>query len=84
MYKLRISSKAQSEIRKISHAHQRAIILALKEIKEDPFLGKPLMRELTGRFSYRVGVYRIIYKVNRKDKSVDILTAGHRAVVYGG
>jgi len=56
--------------------------LALAEIKEEPFLGKPLARELTGKFSFRVGVYRIIYKVNKKDKVIDILTAGHRATVY--
>ena len=82
MYKLRISSRAESEIKKISHPHQKAIILALTEIKEEPFLGKPLTRELTGKFSFRVGVYRIIYKVNKKDKVIDILTAGHRATVY--
>jgi mRNA interferase RelE/StbE len=119
MYKLRISLRAENEIKKISHPHQKAIILALTDIKEDPFLGKPLTRELTGRFSYRVGVYRIIYKVNKlfcaksteypsegkfdsarsfisvarpqgirecsnkKDKTIDILTAGHRATIYG-
>ena len=82
MYKLRISSRAENEIKKISHPHQKAIILSLAEIKEDPFLGKPLTRELTGRFSFRVGMYRIIYKVNNKDKIIDILTAGHRATIY--
>lgn len=82
MYKLRISSRAENEIKKISHPHQKAIILSLAEIKEEPFLGKPLTRKLTGKFSFRVGVYRIIYKVNKKDKTIDILTAGHRATVY--
>jgi mRNA interferase RelE/StbE len=82
MYKLRISSRAESEIKKISYPHQKAIILAFAEIKEEPFLGKPLTRELTGKFSFRVGVYRIIYKVNKKDKVIEILTAGHRATVY--
>lgn len=82
MYRLRIASNAEKEIKTISHPHQKAIIFALAEIKEEPFLGKPLMRELTGRFSYRVGVYRIIYKVNKKDKVIDILSAGHRATVY--
>ena len=82
MYKLRISSKAENEIKKIPHHHQEAIILALAEIKEEPFLGKPLTRELTRRFSYRIGVYRIIYKINKKDKVIEILTAGHRATVY--
>jgi len=82
MYKVRISTKAEKEIKKIAHPHQKAIILALTEIKEDPLLGKPLTRELTGRFTYRVGIYRIIYTVNKKDKLIDILTAGHRAIVY--
>ncbi len=82
MYKLRVSSRAENEIKKITHPHQKAIILALTEIKEEPFLGKPLTRELTGKFSFRVGVYRIIYKVNKKDKVIDILTAGHRATIY--
>ena len=83
MYKLRVSSKAEKEIKKITHSHQKPIILALKEIQDDPFLGKPLRRELTGKFSYRVGVYRIIYKVNKKDKIIDVLTTGHRATIYG-
>ncbi len=82
MYKLQISSKAANEIKKISHPHQKAIILAIAEIKEEPLLGKPLTRELSGRFSYRVGVYRIIYKVNKKDKIINIVTAGHRSSVY--
>ncbi len=82
MYKIRISSRAEKEIKKISHPHQKAIIWALAEIREDLFLGKPLTRELTGRFSFRVGIYRIIYKVHKKDKIIDILTTGHRATVY--
>jgi mRNA interferase RelE/StbE len=82
MYKLRISSRAEKEIKNIPYPHQKAIILSLAEIKEDPFLGKPLTRELTGKFSFRVGMYRIIYKVNSKDKIIYILTAGHRATIY--
>ena len=82
MYKLRISLKAEKEIKKIPFPHQKAIILGWAEIKEDPFLGKPLTRELTGKFSFRVGIYRIIYKVSIKDKTIDILTAGYRAIIY--
>ncbi|OGH06112.1 MAG: hypothetical protein A2W22_04355 [Candidatus Levybacteria bacterium RBG_16_35_11] len=82
MYRLRISSRAENEIKKISRSHQKAIISALAEIKEEPFLGKPLTRELTGRFSFRVSVYRIIYKVSKKDRTIDILTIGHRSTIY--
>lgn len=82
MYKLRISAQARRMLKQISRRRQKVALLAIKEIKEDPFAGKPLTRELTGRFSYRLGVFRIIYKVNKKDEVVEIITVGHRARVY--
>jgi len=82
MYKLRISFKAKNEIKKISKTHKCAIVLALKDIKENPFSGKPLTRNLAGKYSYRVGIYRIIYIIRQRDKIVEILTAGHRSNVY--
>jgi len=69
-------------LKKLSKAYQKAIISVFEEIKEDPFTGKALTRELTGRFSFRVGFFRIIYKVNRHDKTVQIITAGHRSTIY--
>ena len=83
MFKLKVTSQAKSQLKQISKKHlQLAISNVLDEIKENPFLGKPLSRKLIGRFSYKVGVYRIIYKINEKDKIVYILSAGHRATVY--
>jgi len=83
MYKLKLTPKAKKELKIISKLHNQAISSVLEELKESPFSGKPLTRELTGRFSYRVGVYRIIYTVNKRDKAVTVLTVGHRATVYG-
>lgn len=83
MFKLKITSQAKSQLKQISKEHhQAAISSALEEIREDPFMGKPLSREFLGRFSYKVGVYRIIYIINEKDRIVNILFAGHRSVVY--
>jgi len=83
MYKLKLSVKAKAQLKKISKVYyQEAISTALLDIKEDPFVGKLLTRELTGRFSYKVGMYRIVYKVKKKDKIVYIITAGHRSTVY--
>ncbi len=81
-YKLIISTKASSELKRIPKNHQKAIISALSEIIENPILGKPLTRELIGRFSFRVGIYRIIYKVDQKDRKIIVLRAGHRTKVY--
>ena len=82
MFKLLISTRAQKRLKQLKQTHQEAILSALEEIKEDPLIGKPLTRELTGRFSFRVGVYRIIYKVSERDKTVRVLNAGYRRNVY--
>lgn len=68
MYRLIISPRAQRHLKDIKKENQEAIKMAMEDIKEDPLTGKPLSRELKGRFSYRAGVYRIIYKVNLQDK----------------
>lgn len=82
MYRLIISPRAQRHLKDIKKENQEAVKMAIEDIKEDPLTGKPLSRELTGKFSYRVAVYRIVYKVNQQDKVVTILSARHRGVVY--
>ncbi len=82
MFQLKLTARAKKELKNISHRHQFALANIFEEIKEDPGIGKPLTRELTGKYSYKVAVYRIIYKVNKKDKIITIITAGHRATVY--
>lgn len=82
MYRLIISPQAQKEIKKIKISHQSAIRIAVEDLQEYPLTGKLLGRELLGKMVYKVGVYRIIYQINQKDKVVNILSAGHRAKIY--
>lgn len=82
MFKLVIAPQAQREIKKIPKRYQYSIRLLLRELKENPSIGKKLRRELTGKFSIKVAVYRIIYKVSEKDKIIYVPTAGHRSTVY--
>ena len=82
MFRLKIPAKANRDLKLIKSRYQHAISAALEEIKEDPTIGKPLERKLTGRYTYRVGVYSIIYTINKKDKIITLLSAGHRATVY--
>lgn len=82
MYKLKITGRAKKELSNISKIHNQVLAEIVEEIRDDPSIGKPLTRELTGRYSYKVGLYRIIYKINVKDKVVTILSAGHRATIY--
>ncbi|OGH17939.1 MAG: hypothetical protein A2868_03325 [Candidatus Levybacteria bacterium RIFCSPHIGHO2_01_FULL_40_15b] len=82
MFKVKLTAKAKKELKQISRQHQLALGQIFDELKDYPRLGKPLGRGLKDRFSYRISVYRIIYKVNEKDKIIYVLTAGHRGKVY--
>ena len=82
MFRLKLTTKAKRELKNISHRHRIALSNIFEEIRDDPDIGKPLGKELAGKFSYKVSVFRIIYKINKKDEIVTILTAGHRAIVY--
>ena len=83
MYKISISPRAKRHLKEITkETHREAIALAIEELRDNPYAGKKLTRELTGKYSFRVGIYRIIYQIIEKDKRVEILTAGHRSNIY--
>ena len=82
MYKIYISIHAQKDFKKITKSHKEAVWNALKDIEECPFISKPLSRDLTGRYSYKMGVFRIIYTVDKKDNTIRILSIGHRKNIY--
>lgn len=82
MHKLKLTNKAKKELKNLKKSYRITISLILEEIKENPSLGKPLGRDLLGRLSYRVGVFRIIYIINQQDQLITIISAGHRSKVY--
>ena len=82
MYKIIISPKAIKELKIIKKLHREAFKKALVGLAENPLDGKPLSKEFIGKYSYRVGVYRIIYIFNKRDKIINVITAGHRGFVY--
>ncbi len=44
--------------------------------------GKPLQRELEGRWAARRGDYRIVYRLDEDTKTMFVLKIGHRSQVY--
>ncbi len=82
IFTVKLTAKAKRELKKLSKEDKISIAEIIDELKENPLIGKLLNRELIRRFSYRVGVYRVIYMVDKKDKIVIIVSAGHRSIVY--
>ena len=82
MYKIRTDPGIEKKFRELKTSYKIAVGLIFEELKENPYLGKPLEREFIGKYSYRIGVYRIIYKIDETNKAVVILNIDHRSVVY--
>lgn len=83
MYSVILSKTAKNQIKKLPKRYQKSAIEALEDLKEAPLLGKALVRELTGKFSFQFGPYRMIYKINKREKRVEVLAIRHRKHAYG-
>lgn len=83
MYKIVITPRAKKGLVGIRKVGQRRVVSQIiEEMKNDPYIGKPLGRDLRGKYSYRVGVGRIIYMIDEGNKKVSILVVGHRSKIY--
>ena len=84
-YRVELSHQAGRVIRRMAErepALYQRVAHALDDLARDPFQGKPLKGELRGRYSYRVGSYRILYLVRQQELLVLIIDLGHRRDIY--
>ena len=81
-WRLLFTPTAEKEYKKISDSIKPRIKNAFLEIQSNPLSGKPLKGNLAGRFSYRVGDYRIVYVPQKKDGAIWILYVRHRRDAY--
>jgi mRNA interferase RelE/StbE len=54
----------------------------LERLARNPRLGKPLRGPLTDLWSYRVGDYRVVYEIRRRELVILVLMIGHRRAIY--
>ena len=81
-YHVEYSKDAQKDIKKLDKSMRNRIksyILRNLEGCENPRLrGKPLVGNLRGNWSYRVGNYRIIAEIHDDKILINIVEVGHR------
>jgi len=85
LYKIVLLPKAKIFYRKIFVYNREVfnrIDAALNLLKDDPFLGKPLKDKLRGKFSLTVGVYRIIYFIEKEEVVIYVFGIAHRREAY--
>lgn len=84
-YNLVLSNQAERVIRRMAKRQRelyRRVGGALDNLARDPFQGKPLKGELQDRYSFRVGSYRILYRIKRPQRLVMVIDISHRRDVY--
>lgn len=81
-FQLYIPKSAAKAITKIPEPWQSRIIKALDAIVENPFYGEKMMGKLKDKRKIRIWPYRVIYKLDEKNKVIVIVEIGHRQGIY--
>jgi mRNA-degrading endonuclease RelE of RelBE toxin-antitoxin system len=76
------SREAKERIRILPPETKKGIKQFLEALREDPYLGKPLQRELAGFWSVAFKNYRIIYRLAESRNILQIYTVGRRKEIY--
>jgi mRNA interferase RelE/StbE len=79
---LRLRTAAANVIRHLPPDVERSVKAALLQLLADPACGEPLHGELTGLCKYRVRRYRVVYKMDRTARSIEIVAVGQRPSIY--
>ncbi len=77
--RLRVPHEVAALVRGLHPVLKRKIRTALQAILDEPYSGKALRNELRGLRSYRVGRFRIVYRLRR---DVELVAIGPRDSIY--
>jgi len=80
-FDLQFTPEFTRQIKKLDKRYQLAALRQIKKLISNPFQGKALRGKLKGKFSLRIGDYRVIYLISPKGL-IFILTIGHRRDIY--
>jgi len=80
LHRLRVPDEVAKLVRGMHPALKRKTRASLAAILSDPSTGKALKDELAGLRSFRIGTFRIIYRVTRN--VVEIVAIGPRGRIY--
>jgi len=83
-WRLVVAASAERGLNRLPPKVASAIVeFMVGPLVDDPHrVGKPLLRELSGYLAARRGVYRIIYRVNERAGTVEVVRIDHRSRVF--
>ena len=82
MYRVKLTPTAARMFSNFHPIIKKQIKSALKELYENPSLGKALRNELVRFRSLKMKRYRVLYQIDNRDKAAIIYAIGHRRDIY--
>ncbi len=83
-YEVRLSKRANRELDSLDTSTKARIIGRLEELQENPFpRGVAKLQGRDNVYRIRVGDYRVLYEVLRRESLVLVEKIDHRSGVYG-
>ena len=82
MYRVKLTPAAGLMFNNLHPKIKKQLKSILKELYENPYLGKKLRDELVGFRSLKMKRYRAIYQIDNQRKEVIIYAIGHRKNIY--
>lgn len=81
-YQIKLTATVGEILRNFHPEIKRLTKSALKDIADNPYIGKELQEDLEGYLSHRFKRYRIVYTVDEGTKTVIVHLVWHRRNVY--
>jgi mRNA interferase RelE/StbE len=85
MYKVELSRAAKRFFERANASLQRRLDRCFDQLKNDP-RGASNVKQLTGRladyYRYRVGNYRVVYRIDDRQQVVRVFKIAHRSAAY--
>lgn len=80
-YRLNVPDEVARIVRSLHPGLKRKVKSSLQIILKEPGSGKALKDELAGLRSFRVGRFRIIYRISSRNR-IDLVALGPRVRIY--
>ncbi len=81
-YRLLYSETSRDQIRSLHPQIKPIVKPRIQILKENPYVGKVLERELSGYYSLKMRRFRVIYEIDHQNHIVQIHYVGHRKDIY--
>lgn len=78
----RYTPEAAERIRKLHPLVKKEVREGIRSLLDNPLLGYALHDELAGYWSFRVRMYRVIFRPNDDESTLDVVFVGPRRSVY--